>query len=104
MPLKVNLADLFEYAVDNYADREYIVGADKRRTYSEVEARANQLAHHLQQQGVKPGDHVGIYAYNCVEWVETLWAILKIRAVFININYRYVEEELDYLFVILDLG
>ena len=96
--MEFNLADLFEYAVDNYTDREYIVGAEKRRTYGEVEARANQLAHHLQQQGVKPGDHVGIYAYNCVEWVETLWAILKIRAVFININYRYVEEELDYLF------
>lgn len=96
--VEFNLADLFEYAVDNYTDREYIVGAEKRRTYGEVEARANQLAHHLQQQGVKPGDHVGIYAYNCVEWVETLWAILKIRAVFININYRYVEEELDYLF------
>ncbi len=96
--MEFNLADLFEYAVDNYSDREYIVGAQKRRTYGEVETRANQLAHHMQQQGVKPGDHVGIYAYNCVEWVETLWAILKIRAVFININYRYVEEELDYLF------
>lgn len=102
-PMEFNLADLFEYAVNNYSDREYVVAADKRRTYGEVEARANQLAHHLQQRGVKPGDHVGIYAYNCVEWVETLWAILKIRAVFININYRYVEEELDYLFENADL-
>ena len=96
--VEFNLADLFEYAVDNYFDREYVVSEAKRRTYGEVEAKANQLAHHFQQHGVKPGDHVGIYAHNCVEWVETLWAILKIRAVFININYRYVEEELDYLF------
>lgn len=101
--MEYNLADLFEYAVDSFSNREYIVAADKRRTYAEVEARANQLAHHLLEQGVKPGDHVGIYACNCVEWAETLWAILKIRAVFININYRYVEEELDYLFDNADL-
>ena len=68
-----------------------------------MEARANRLAHHLADQGVGPGDHVGIYAYNSVEWVETLWAVFKIRAVWVNINYRYVEEELAYLFDNADL-
>jgi len=46
---------------------------------------------------------VGIYALNCVEWVETLWAVFKIRAVWININYRYVEDELRYVFENADL-
>ena len=41
--------------------------------------------------------------YNSVEWVETLWAVFKIRAVWVNINYRYVEEELAYLFDNADL-
>src|SRR5262245_45844017 len=68
-----------------------------------MEERANRLAHHLQAHGVGPGDHVGIYALNSVEWVETLWAIFKIRAVWININYRYVEDELRYLFGNSDL-
>ena len=68
-----------------------------------MEARANRLAHHLQSQGVQPGDHVGIYAYNCMEWVETLWAVFKIRAVWININFRYVEDELAYIFTNADL-
>jgi acyl-CoA synthetase (AMP-forming)/AMP-acid ligase II len=98
-----NLADLFEQAVDAFADRECLVANGKRRTYAELDARANRLAHHLAANGVRPGDHVGIYAQNCVEWVETLWAVFKIRAVWININYRYVEDELRYLFDNADL-
>jgi len=101
--MEFNLADLFEHAVDHFADREYLVAGGKRRTYREMEGRANRLAHHLAASGVGPGDHVGIYAYNCVEWVETLWAVFKLRAVWININYRYVEDELRYLFDNADL-
>ena len=95
--VEFNLADLFEAAVDAFGDREYLVAEGQRRTYAEMEERANRLAHHLADQGVGPGDHVGIYAYNSVEWVEALWAIFKIRAVWININYRYVADELAYL-------
>src|ERR1700712_2586191 len=97
MNVDYNLADLFEYAVDLFPEREYLVAEGDRRTYAEMDARANQLAHHLAAQGVGPGDHVGIYAYNSIEWVESLWAIFKLRAVWININYRYVAEELEYL-------
>ncbi len=98
-----NLADLFEHAVDHFGEREYLVCDGKRRTYAEMEARANRLAHHLAAQGIGKDDHVGIYALNSVEWVETLWAVFKLRAVWININYRYVEDELRYLFDNADL-
>jgi acyl-CoA synthetase (AMP-forming)/AMP-acid ligase II len=101
--MEFNLADLFEHAVDHFAEREYVVAGGQRRTYAELEARSNRLAHHLADQGVGPGDHVGIYAYNCVEWVETLWAVFKLRAVWVNINYRYVADELAYLFDNADL-
>jgi acyl-CoA synthetase (AMP-forming)/AMP-acid ligase II len=98
-----NLADLFEAAVDAFGDREYLVASGKRRTFAEMEARANRLAHFLADQGVRPGDHVGIYSLNSVEWVETAWAVFKLRAVWININYRYVKDELRYLFTNADL-
>jgi acyl-CoA synthetase (AMP-forming)/AMP-acid ligase II len=98
-----NIADLFEQSVDAWGDREYLVDERVRMTFAEVEARANRLAHHLAAAGVGPGDHVGIYAYNRAEWVETLWAVFKLRAVWININYRYVTDELAYLFDNADL-
>ncbi len=101
--MEFNLADLFEAAVDAYPEREYLVANGQRRTYAELEARANQLAHYLAAQGIGPGDHVGIYSYNSVEWVETAWAVFKLRAIWININYRYVKDELQYLLTNADL-
>jgi 3-oxocholest-4-en-26-oate---CoA ligase len=101
--MEFNLADLFEHAVDHFPEREYLVCDGKRRTYREMDERANRLAHHLAARDIGPGDHVGIYAQNSVEWIETLWAVFKLRAVWININYRYVEDELRYLFDNADL-
>ena len=101
--MEFHLADLFEHAVDNFGERDYLVADGVRRTYAEMEERANRLAHHLAASGVRPGDHVGIYGLNSVEWVEAIWATFKIRAVWININYRYVEDELRYLFGNADL-
>jgi len=98
-----NLADLFEASADAFPDREYLVAEGRRLTYGQMEERANRLAHHLAAAGVGRGDHVGIYALNSVEWVETAWAVFKLRAVWININFRYVEDELRYLFSNADL-
>jgi acyl-CoA synthetase (AMP-forming)/AMP-acid ligase II len=101
--MEFNLADLFEAAADAFGDREYLVAEGERRTYGAIEARANCFAHHLAAQGIGPGDHVGIYALNSAEWVETAWAVFKLRAVWVNINYRYVEDELRHLFKNADL-
>jgi len=101
--VEFNLVDLFEAAVDAFGDREYLVSEGRKLTYAQMDERANRLAHHLEAQGVGPGDHVGIYALNGPEWVETAWAVFKLRAVWININYRYVHDELRYLFSNADL-
>jgi 3-oxocholest-4-en-26-oate---CoA ligase len=101
--VEFNLADLFEAAADAFGEREYLVTERQRLTYAQMDERANRLAHHLASVGVGPGDHVGIYALNGSEWVETAWAVFKLRAVWININYRYVRDELAYLFTNADL-
>jgi acyl-CoA synthetase (AMP-forming)/AMP-acid ligase II len=92
-----NLADLFEIVVDAVPDREALVAGEIRLSFRELDERANRLAHALQAGGVRPGDSVAIYSWNRAEWVEAWWAIFKIRAVPININYRYVGEELRYI-------
>jgi acyl-CoA synthetase (AMP-forming)/AMP-acid ligase II len=93
-----NIADLFEHAVDVAPGNAALKVGDRAVTYAELEADANRLAHYLQSQGVGPGDHVAIYAKNSVEHVVAVLAVVKIRAVNINVNYRYVEGELNYLF------
>ena len=98
-----NIADLFEHTVDSVADREVLVVGDERRSYGQLEERANRLAHHLAAQGIGPGDHIGVYGSNSVEWIEAALAAYKLRAVPVNVNYRYVEEELRYLFDNADL-
>ncbi len=92
-----NLADLFELVVDAVPDREALVAGEVRLSFHELDERANRLAHVLAEAGIGPGDSVAIYAMNRAEWVEAWWAIFKIRAVPININYRYVGEELRYI-------
>jgi acyl-CoA synthetase (AMP-forming)/AMP-acid ligase II len=98
-----NLADLFEAVVDAIGEREALVCDGRRLTYAELDQRANRLAHHLTDAGVQPHQHVGIQAQNSSEYLETAFACFKIRAVPININYRYVADELRYLYDNADL-
>jgi acyl-CoA synthetase (AMP-forming)/AMP-acid ligase II len=96
-------ADTFEVVADAVPNQMAIVTEDRRLTYAEVDERATRLAHALQARGVRPGDHIGLYLYNGTEYVEAMLAAWKIRAVPVNVNYRYVEEELVYLFDDADL-
>jgi 3-oxocholest-4-en-26-oate---CoA ligase len=93
-----NFADLIELAADKVPERMALIDHRRRVTYREFEERANRFAHALRDSGVKPGDHVGIDAMNCIEWTEAAFALYKLRAVPVNVNFRYVEEELRYLF------
>ncbi|MEV6194973.1 acyl-CoA synthetase [Streptomyces sp. NPDC051920] len=108
--MEYNLADLFESVVDVVPDREALVhvdlpgtGAERRLTYAELDAAANRVAHHLIDSGIGPGEHLGLHLYNGVEYLQTVLACLKARIVPVNVNYRYVEEELAYLYQDADL-
>ena len=96
-PLTFNLADLFELVVDAVPEREALVAGDARRTFAELDTRGNRIANHLLGLGLAPGAKVAIYGWNRAEWVETFFGAFKARLVPININYRYVAEELRYL-------
>ncbi|WP_406858994.1 acyl-CoA synthetase [Streptomyces sp. HUAS MG47] len=109
--MEYNLADLFESVVDAVPDREALVyvdhpgtGTERRLTYAELDAAANRLAHHLIDSGLRPGEHLGLHLYNGVEYLQTVLACLKARLVPVNVNYRYVEEELVYLYRDADLA
>lgn len=109
--MEYNLADLFESVVDVVPDREALLyvdhpgtGAERRRTYAELDAAANRIAHHLIGAGLRPGEHLGLHLYNGIEYLQTVLGALKARLVPVNVNYRYVEEELVYLYRDADLA
>ena len=95
--MEYNLADLYEAIADAVPDNIALASGDVHRTYAELDARANQLAHYLQSQGIGQGDHVGLHLFNGHEFVEAILALFKIRAVGINVNYRFVGPEVRYM-------
>ncbi len=101
-------ADLWEFVYDELerrgeTDRDVVViiGSEAdgtgRRTFAQLEENANRFAHHLVSSGVGPGDHVALYLENRPEYLEAMLGAFKARAVPVNVNFRYVESELQYL-------
>ncbi|WP_460972894.1 AMP-binding protein, partial [Prescottella soli] len=72
--MTLNIADLYEAVTDAIPDRVPVVCGDERRSYAELDRRANRLAHHLESVGVQPGGHVAIHMRNRMEYVEALLA------------------------------
>ncbi len=105
----LNFADIFETVVDSTPDAPALVvrstaGDEVRLTFAELDARANRMAHALLAHGIGPGDHVGCHLYDGNQYVELTLAAFKVRAVPVNVNFRYVDEELEYLFDNADLA
>jgi 3-oxocholest-4-en-26-oate---CoA ligase len=94
----LNIADLAEHAIDTVPDRVALISGDQQLTYAELEEKANRLAHYLIDRGVKKDDKVGLYCRNRIEIVIAMLGIVKAGAILVNVNFRYVEGELRYLF------
>ena len=96
--MALNIADLAEHAIDAVPDRVALICGDEQITYVQLEEKANRLAHYLIDHGVRKGDKVGLYCRNRIEIVIAMLGIVKAGAILVNVNYRYVEGELRYLF------
>ncbi|MBE3011770.1 acyl-CoA synthetase [Microbispora sp. NEAU-D428] len=96
--MTLNVASLFEAVAAAVPERLALVCDARRLSFAELDVRANALANHLLAAGVRPDEHVGVHMLNGVEFVEALLACLKIRAVPINVNYRYTDRELHYVY------
>ncbi len=84
-------------AVWRNPNKEAIVCKGKRVTYKELNTRVNSLAHGLMELGISKGDFVAIIFMNCVEFVETYFALAKIGAIAAPQNYRLTPEDIEQL-------
>ena len=90
-------ATLFEALAAEVGDAAALVQGAQRWSWRELDDRAARLASALGAAGVGPGDKVGQFLHNCPWYVGAWYGTLKARAVPVNVNYRYVEDELAYL-------
>ena len=67
-------------------------------TWRQLDDRASRLAAFLVGRGVGAEDRVAIALYNGIEYLESVFAVLKLRAIPVNVNYRYQPEEMLHLF------
>ena len=95
--MELHFATLWEAIADAIGDREAVVTGSVRRTWSEYDDRASRLAAAFLEAGLGPDSKIGLYLWNSNEYLEAQFAGMKIRGVPININYRYLDDELLYL-------
>lgn len=96
--MKWHFADIFETIAELVPDQTALIGGDIRRSWREYEDRAARMATALVAAGILPDSKVAIYGHNSSEFLEAQFATFKARGVPINVNYRYVDDELLYLF------
>ncbi|MBS1837854.1 MAG: AMP-binding protein [Actinobacteria bacterium] len=92
-----NFAELWEAIADRFPDAQAQVQGDRRFTWREFDQRSDALARHLIDGGATHQDKVALYLQNCPEYMEGCYAAFKGALVPVNTNYRYLDDELVYL-------
>jgi fatty-acyl-CoA synthase len=91
------LGELVARNARKFPDREAVVYGDTRLTYREFNARINRLAHALADKGIKKGEKVAILLFNCNQFLEAYFALAKLGAIAVPLNFRLHPEELEYI-------
>ncbi len=96
-PVGWTYGELWETVADALPDAPALVQGTRRLTWREVDRRADGVASALVADGLGRQDKVAQYLYNCPEYLESVFACFKASLVPVNTNYRYVDDELAYL-------
>jgi acyl-CoA synthetase (AMP-forming)/AMP-acid ligase II len=96
--VRENFATVLETVAGVRAERTVVTHGDRSLTWGQLDERASRLAGFLAGRGVGAETRVAIALYNGTEYLESVFAVLKLRAVPVNVNYRYQPEEMLHLF------
>ncbi|MFZ3218692.1 MAG: AMP-binding protein, partial [Rhodoferax sp.] len=96
--IEQTLGAFFDTVAQRQPDHEALVSVhqNQRYTYAQLQTHANQLASALLGLGLEPGDRVGIWSHNNVQWVLMQLATAKVGLVLVNINPAYRTSEVEY--------
>jgi acyl-CoA synthetase (AMP-forming)/AMP-acid ligase II len=95
--MEMHFATLWESIADVIPDNPAVICGDHRITWQQWDDRSARLASAFAGAGLGPGAKIGLYLYNGCEYPEVQFGAFKGRQIPININYRYLDDELHYL-------
>lgn len=93
----MNLFDFLKNSAEKYQDKTALVCEEKRITYFQLKNRAEKLASSLYELGIRKGMKAGILLYNSVEYIEIIFALMKLGAVGVPLNVRLTKTEIKEL-------
>ena len=92
-----NLSAILKNTVEKYPDRTALIHLEFRWTYEELNSRVNRLADSLLSMGVKKDDGIALMFFNSNHFVEVYFAAVKIGAVAVPVNFRFVGPEIEHI-------
>jgi 3-oxocholest-4-en-26-oate---CoA ligase len=95
--MEMHFATVWEAIAKAIPDRPALIHGELVRSWAEYDNRASRLAEAFTAAGLGPDSKIGMYLYNSPEYLETQYAAFKMRGVPVNVNYRYLDDELAYL-------
>ena len=93
----MNTAEFLSIATAICPDKPAIIFEDKKYTFSQLNERVNRLANGLLKLGIKKGDRVAMLQVNCNQCVEAYFAVAKIGAIYLPLNFRAKGNEIAYI-------
>lgn len=95
----MHAADLLSQRANLTPERLALVEVDgaRRYTYAELNRRVNRSANFLRGLGLQPGQRVSILAHNSVVYLDLLYGLAKLGAIFAPLNWRLTSRELGYI-------
>ena len=96
--IETTIGEAFHKVAKRHGDRIALVVRHQqvRWTYGDLKSHVNEFAAGLSRLGLQPGDRIGIWAPNCVEWTVTQYAAAKIGLILVNLNPAYRATEIAY--------
>ncbi len=95
--MEMHFATVWESIADVIPDAPAVTTGDITRTWAEYDDRGARMAQAFTAAGLGPDSKVALFMYNGNEYMEAHYGVFKMRGVAINVNYRYLDEELWYL-------
>jgi 3-oxocholest-4-en-26-oate---CoA ligase len=95
--MEMHWATVWESVADVIPDAPAVTNGDVTCTWTQYDERAARIAAALVAVGLEPNAKIALYLYNGNEYLEAQYGAFKMRGVPINVNYRYLDEELWYL-------